>query len=572
MAVEPEDNIRHNLKMIHHFSDDLKERLANIPHKEILESLHHEVWRRIIRDPDGKEIETKTLTYEEYRAWFATQEPYAGFDYNDTQLDYILYNQLDARQAMRAAAGKTQKDPEDHLATYLSSLNKDPNTGKRENVEFYKVADALMKDYRFAHISQTKPRDLLIEENGVYKEYGVDKIGSQITSYIPELTSRFTSEALNRIIYQTKHRREEFDQDKHILNCKNGFVDLQSGKLTTHADNTEYLSLIQINAEYNPDLGAKPLFLDVLKQSCPDQWEMILECVASGLARGLRVEKILVMVGDANHGKSTVLDVINTLAGEQNISHISLHDIENDKFALSGMVNKLYNIHPDLDDKDISKFSILKMLASHEPVRIQRKGYDAYSARLTALNIFGANALPALPSNGNEILKRLIVALFPNKFAKNEELKERLVTDVELSKILNLLIIYYNGTIKNHNNLVHDQDEETVLDLWTNNADSISRFVESNIKNWKQDGNKTFGDENWIKNPTVNAVAEAYRVFCDDNRLKYIPEARRLNAQLKQIGGNISSINKAKAWRYLALLEEESNSTSSNSIEQGTLD
>jgi putative DNA primase/helicase len=119
----------------------------------------------------------------------------------------------------------------------------------------------------------------------------------------------------------------EFDQDPCLLNCRNGTVDLRTGDLLRHR--REDLITKCIPFDYASEAKC-PKFLQFLYRimgASPDASEMALERanhlfdylqIAFGCAATGKPEKVLVVLyGQGNNGKTTLLEAIRATLGDQ---------------------------------------------------------------------------------------------------------------------------------------------------------------------------------------------------------------------------------------------------------------
>lgn len=196
----------------------------------------------------------------------------------------------------------------------------------------------------------------------------------------------------------------------HWINFQNGFYDPVSGELIPH--DPMYLSVNQIPHEYHP--GEK-LSGDAVESWLrfitpdPEDRRMLLEYVGLCLTRDCRQQKFLVLVGTGGSGKSTLIRMIETLVGEDNLSHVSLRELTQ-RFASYGLMGMLLNSCADLEISALEDTSTLKKLLGEDSIRAESKGKDAISFRSYARLIFSCNELPLILSERtNGFYRRLMV-------------------------------------------------------------------------------------------------------------------------------------------------------------------
>ena len=71
------------------------------------------------------------------------------------------------------------------------------------------------------------------------------------------------------------------------------------------------------------------------------------KCLGYTLCKNSRRHKAFFLVGDGSNGKSTLLDMVKEMLGEENISNLSLLDLEH-SFRPAELEHKLANIGDDI--------------------------------------------------------------------------------------------------------------------------------------------------------------------------------------------------------------------------------
>lgn len=194
------------------------------------------------------------------------------------------------------------------------------------------------------------------------------------------------------------------------INFRNGFYDPKTGRMEPHK--AEYRAINQIPHNFNPD--AMPQGADVeewLQFICPaaDDREMLLQFAGYALTLDVSQQKFLVLNGEGGSGKSTVIRMIESMTGSQNVSNISLTELQQ-RFASYGLMGKLLNSCADLEIAALEDTSTLKKCLGEDTLRGERKGHDAISFKSYAKLIFSTNELPLVKAEKtNGFYRRLLV-------------------------------------------------------------------------------------------------------------------------------------------------------------------
>ena len=264
------------------------------------------------------------------------------------------------------------------------------------------------------------------------------------------------------------------------INFLNGFYDPISGELIPH--DPEYRAINQIPWEYHP--GEKVSGVEVEKwlrfiTPNPEDRQMLLEYCGYCLTRDTRQQKFLILVGSGGSGKSTLIRLLETILGEDNLSHVSLRELSQ-RFASYGLLGKLCNSCADLETGALEDTSVLKKLLGEDAIRAEAKGKDAISFKSYAKMLFSTNELPLVLSERSNGFFRRVMVLTMNQKPEKARADFLDVLQGEADYFLRLCVsalvrMYADGKI-------HESPAsiEAVKSL-RNDSDSVQAFLSANI-------------------------------------------------------------------------------------------
>jgi P4 family phage/plasmid primase-like protien len=368
----------------------------------------------------------------------------------------------------------------------------------------------IMSKHRFLTIEETK--DILVydEDKGVYVYGGeiiIEKELEEIFQF--DLRSADIAEVKGHIQRKTFAKRLDFDANLDIVNLKNGLYNIRTGILEPHTP--EYYSINQKCFSYNPKAKSKYFrkFLDDVLY--PQDIETAIDIIAYTFLRSNPHELYFILIGVGANGKSVYTGLINNLHGLNNVSNVPLKALVENRFALADLENKDVNIDTELSSNSIKDMSILKKLTGRHPMRIERKGKQAYDTILHAKLIFNANQIPTNPDSSDAHYRREIILSFPNQFEgdkEDPELLNKLSTEEELSGIFNIIAeVLKTRIVKTQKVYV---DTKTILERREKVElirDPVAAFLKDAICE----------DPDW--NETKIDVYEAYKRFCTFHKL-----------------------------------------------------
>lgn len=290
------------------------------------------------------------------------------------------------------------------------------------------------------------------------------------------------NEIINKIRRRTYISRLEFDKNSNILNLKNGLLNIMTDEFVEH--NPKHLSLVQLPINYNKKAKC-PNVIGFLGQILrPKDVFTVLQLFGYCLYKTAKFEKAVLCYGNGDNGKGTLLKLFEHFLGIQNISHASLQELNNERFAGADLYGKLANICADLRAEKLTNTGNFKMLVSGDTIRAQRKHGQHFDFSNHAKLIFSANEIPESADQTYAYYKRWIILVF-NKLYQGDErdtnLIYKLITDEELSGLLNLAIIALRQLIKD-NGFIHIDDVQTIQREYNQNATAIEDFLNSKCR------------------------------------------------------------------------------------------
>ncbi len=224
------------------------------------------------------------------------------------------------------------------------------------------------------------------------------------------------------------------------LNLHNGTLVIRSdGSAVLHEHRKEDLFRYTLDYSYDPDAQC-PLWQRFLDRVLPDADAQLLlaEFIGYTLMPGHEMEKILMLHGEGQNGKSVTLEIIEALLGSVNVSYLSLADLTNDDVKRAGFEHKKVNISHE-SGKDVNP-NVLKQLTSGERVVIKNLYCDPRETKDYGKLIASFNTMPRA-ENTFGFFRRLIILPYTVTIRKEEvdrQLTKKLMT--ELPGILNTVL------------------------------------------------------------------------------------------------------------------------------------
>jgi putative DNA primase/helicase len=225
--------------------------------------------------------------------------------------------------------------------------------------------------------------------------------------------------------------------DEPLLNCANVLVDLRTGEQRAHSFAVK--SSVQLPVKHDP-AATCPTYEQWAKGVMGDQVDAVEETIAQMLDPTRRPTKALFLYGPTRTGKSTLLRLLEALAGSDNRSAVTLHQLADNRFMAANVHGKILNAANDLSAAPIKDLSIFKMMTGEDPIQADRKFGGQFAFTSKALFAFSANEVPSVGENSRAYFERMRPILFDQSFAGAEDPSIEQAMLKELPGILNRLI------------------------------------------------------------------------------------------------------------------------------------
>ena len=392
------------------------------------------------------------------------------------------------------------------------------------------VLDSAIVDYIICHVYMF----VLNMTVYLYRDgrYIPDPNGSQTRELIRSLLfpkmmksnimQRIYQQLLDRVVlHKTSDQLNR--QPRHWINFRNGFFDVTSWKLVEH--DPRYFAMNQLPYELDPDW--KPpdrkyvteRFLEMSFADADDR-KTLWEYLGYAMTTDTGFQKFLTLTGPGGTGKSVMVGMMEDMVGSENISNISLQDLNN-RFYPSALHLKLLNTCADIPSVGMQSIDNLKKATGEDTILFERKGKDASFFRSYAKLAFSANEIPLnLDEKSDAFYRRILILRMDHKAAPGERdphLREKLAEDWQYilhHALLGLKRLYDQGGFTESASC-----REAIRDL-RRRADNVQAFIDECICH--APGRRI----------TRSEIFEAYENYCRENRRQSCGKGRffeRLN-------------------------------------------
>lgn len=354
---------------------------------------------------------------------------------------------------------------------------------------------------------------------------GEQRIRGKMLGYLPDLSKSQRDEILNRSMDRIAHSQER--SEAHIIAFRNGNYNLKTGELLPHNPCDVMTNIIDWDYNEVAYNEVTDRTLDNLACNDPDIRALLEELIGYCFYRRNELGKAFILLGDTQNGKSTFLNMLHKLLGSDNVSRLSLEEL-NQQFKTEGLFNMLANIGDDISDNWLPDPSLFKKIATGDYITAEKKYQDAFKFKPYAKLIFSANTMPRIADRTGAVKRRLIPIPFRAVFSKDDpsydpHIIDKLTTSDSMEYLVQIGI----------------KGLERVL---VDNEFSINDEIKKELKTIDELNNPILGfveECGEIVDRTTSEIYDKYRDYCVENGLR---EPMAMNGFVRAINGQLGTV------------------------------
>jgi putative DNA primase/helicase len=343
---------------------------------------------------------------------------------------------------------------------------------------------------------------------------------------------------------------EWFDQDKFLLNCRNGTLDLRTGKL--HPHNKEHMITRIIDIEYDPDAKTKiwDNFLNRIFDGKKDLVEFMQRAMGYTLTGSIKEQCIFILYGIGKNGKSTFIETIRELFGAYVRKVTDKVFTSKDNYYNSmGEIARLPGARLVTTDepKEGARLEegLVKQISGGAPLLAKYLYKEPFEFMPEFKLWMEGNHKPVITGTDLGIWRRIRLIPFNVVIPPEErdaDLAEKL--KAELSGILAWVV--RGCIIWQKDGLMEPEDILVATDEYRNEMDSLQVFIDECIE---------FNQDSFVKSGDLYGI---YSIWCSENGAKPL-SSTKLSMKLQDRGYKKDRSRIARYWENIKLTDAGKN-------------
>lgn len=392
-----------------------------------------------------------------------------------------------------------------------------------------------------------------IYENGYWHKLFDIEFLDKVEEAIP-LLKKYDLPMKEKIIKQFKYKkyiRIEGLNNFPLINFENYMYDPVGDNVLAH--NEEYYSTNRIPYQYKKisqcDLWLKTLNEIFEISSNPQNQQkidLLQEFFGYCLVPDMEQKKALLLLGETDTGKSTILFILKDLLGEANCSSVPLQYLSNPQYTPL-LINKMVNIDADVSRNAGDYEREFKVITSGETVSCNQKHIPTFEFIPKCKIVLAANIFPKITDHSSAFYQRLLLIPCNRRFSEAE--KNRLLhkqLKEELSGIFNWACQGLWRFKKRGQFEQHEFMKEAVGELEDENNPSnlfFEEHIEIDMNSYIEKGELFEKYQQWcIKNNNYALSQNRFSTAVYKEYVKQTPKNARLEDGGKRIWKNIKYV------------------------------
>lgn len=293
-------------------------------------------------------------------------------------------------------------------------------------------------------------------------------------------------EIFNHIKYETYIDREKFILDSAYIPIQNGIIKIEhkSNFSIILEENTPDLYVSsRIPIKYDPEADC-PIFKKFLDEILPNQkreQKWIQEYLGYCLYRSWPHDKVIMLIGEGDNGKSTLLTLFRKLLGIYNTTTIGIYEMCKGRWYTAELYKKLANIDADTSVKDLQITSNFKTATGGDMIKGERKYKDPFYFESFCKHWLSANTIPYCYDDTDAFYRRWFLIQFWEQFPEGDPKRDETILEKmvpELPGIFNWAIDGLKDLIVNKG-FTNPQPAKEVKILWNQLSNPVYAFIYS---------------------------------------------------------------------------------------------
>lgn len=418
---------------------------------------------------------------------------------DDAEVDKII------RSALKLPKGKSAKFYDEELSDVTGVEQK---LSPKSHVS---VANAVMERFNACYLDGVPA-----VYDGLMYRMGWDEVEKAILKVRGDATDKARTEVIKYLRLVMPH---ESSSPPNYIGFANGVLDIDTMELMSFTPDMKIPNII--NHDWVPDARSDVLDNTMRKIACNDPFieSNLFEFMGLCLYRSCKYAYSAVLLGrkgeTASNGKSTYIDLLRNIIGEDNYSVLDLNEL-GQRFQAGNMAGKLANLADDISSEFAkgSNLTVFKKVVAGTEIGTDVKNRSGFKFVPYCTMILSANKFPKLETPDDGVMRRLFPIRFNAHFTSDDpdfdpDIGEKLSSEECIQAAIVRSVAGLKRVIENKRPTPNAESESMAREI---------KIENSSILQWAEDEEIT--QEDFTDLWTTKGAYNAYIEWCRESGIR----------------------------------------------------
>ena len=316
-----------------------------------------------------------------------------------------------------------------------------------------------------------------------------------------------------------------FGDTSNKINFRNGVLHLDTMELKNHSLDNGFRYILDYDYDPSATCPLFDKFMDDVTQGDKAKEKLLLEYAGYCISDNDPVaHKAMILLGEGSNGKSTFIEVLQFLAGEDNYSSLTLKDLQKDNHRAQ-LIGKLFNVAEETPMGSMKDSAVFKTLVTGGTSTAKLLYQNSFNFRNKTKFLFAANDMPKTVDTSTGLMRRLIIVPFDASF-KGANINRNILKELkqERSGILNRCLNALKDLKANEWEFTQVQSVDDAVEDYQREINDVSSFAEDCM----------LQDSQFVYIP-VNSFYDAYIMWCEESGKRYRHSLADFSKKLRKV-------------------------------------
>lgn len=318
---------------------------------------------------------------------------------------------------------------------FVPEVADDFSGGKRKDWTPHPLAKEIVAEIPLKYFTKSHHLMMYNKKTGLWTLDGLEEIRPFIRAKLDKMKRKiyYVKEVVAAISDMVQVTKWPDAPPANLIPFADKIADLKTGEISDYRPELFFVS--KIKCPYIPEKIPTPNIDNFINTTLEEEDALsFIELLSYTLYRDHPYQKMFFFMGGGRNGKSKAQRLYQRVIGIENMSAITLMDLQYNKFQKIRLYGKFINFSPEIEEGTVlKKTSGMKGLTGGDPIEFEEKFKKGFLAMSSCKIAFFCNSLPMTRDSSDAFYRRIHIINFPQKFDE-EESKENKITKGKLAE------------------------------------------------------------------------------------------------------------------------------------------